>query len=74
MGGRNEKINQLAEGTDKYVSLCLNNLILLPAGISKQLVEDPGFSINISQAREGAGALLQQFTSRHLPKVALQGY
>lgn len=57
MRGRDEEINQLVEGTDTS-ALCLNNLILLPAGISQQLVEDPGFSINISQAREGAGTLL----------------
>lgn len=73
MGGRDEEINQLAEGTDKS-ALCLNNLILLPAGITQQLVEDPGFPIHVSQAREGVGTLLQQFTSRYLPKVALQGY
>lgn len=59
------------EGTGR-LALCLNNLILLSAGLFQQLVWDPSFTINITQSRERAAALLQQFTSRQWPKAALR--
>lgn len=62
---------QSEEGTGR-LALCLNNLILLSAGLFQQLVWDPSFTINTTQSRERAAALLQQFTSRQWPKAALR--